>query len=226
MKGAADVTPVWLAASTDGFVARLGGGGGFGVTTAVAALLYNSSSDELGEEDRECGAESWSKGFIEPLFPELLVGCGISKTPPGCSGESHQACSSELGGGTTKKIRPLAGNEEYHIRFANGSWNVKATSFSSSFSSGRVDDTPWSNIFESAAFFTGSTMRTSARKICKERLSQGPWRIHNCDTPQRPDDDLIPSARHASKRTNPTDFHDRVYGLMESEVKVVNNYSC
>ena len=60
MEGAGDVTPLWLAASTDGFVARLGGGGGgsLGVTTAVAALLYSSSSDELGEEDRECEAES------------------------------------------------------------------------------------------------------------------------------------------------------------------------
>ena len=58
--GAGEVTPVWLAASIEGFVARLGGGGGggFGVTTAVAALLYSSSSEELGEEDRECGDES------------------------------------------------------------------------------------------------------------------------------------------------------------------------
>ena len=60
MGGAGDVALLWLAASTDGFVARLGGGGGgsFGVMTAVAALLYSSSSDEFGEEDRECGAES------------------------------------------------------------------------------------------------------------------------------------------------------------------------
>jgi len=60
MEGDGEVTPVCLVASTDGFVARLGGGGGagFGVTTAVAALLYSSSSDELGEEDRDCGAES------------------------------------------------------------------------------------------------------------------------------------------------------------------------
>lgn len=33
-------------------------------------------------------------------------------------------------------------SKHYHVRFADGSWNVKATSFSSSFSSGRVDDTP------------------------------------------------------------------------------------
>ena len=54
------VTALWLAASADGFVARLGGGGGGGfcVMMAVAALLYSSSSDELGEEDRECEAES------------------------------------------------------------------------------------------------------------------------------------------------------------------------
>jgi len=60
MEGPGGVTLVWLAASTEGFVARLGGGGGgsFGVSTAVAALLYSSSSEELGEEDRECGDES------------------------------------------------------------------------------------------------------------------------------------------------------------------------
>jgi hypothetical protein len=60
MQGADDGMSVWLAASTDGFVARLGGGGGgsFDVMTAVAALLYSSSSDEVGEEDREYGVES------------------------------------------------------------------------------------------------------------------------------------------------------------------------
>lgn len=60
MEGGGEVMPVWLAASADGFVARLGGGGGggFGVSTAVAALLYSSSSDEFGEDDRECGDES------------------------------------------------------------------------------------------------------------------------------------------------------------------------
>lgn len=60
VEGAGEVTPVWLAASANGFVTRLGGGGGgdFGVTTAVAALLYSSSSDEFGEDDREYGDES------------------------------------------------------------------------------------------------------------------------------------------------------------------------
>jgi hypothetical protein len=123
MGGPGEVMPAWLAASTEGFVARLGGGGGggFGVTIAVAALLYSSSSEELGEEDRECGAESKSKGFVEPLFPELLLGSGTSKTPPGCSGESHQAWSSELGGGTKKVLRHETGSEHYHVRFADGS---------------------------------------------------------------------------------------------------------
>ena len=56
-------------------------------------------------------------------------------------------------------------------------------------------------------------------------LSQGLWSVRECDTPQRPGGDLIPSAQHASKRSDPIDSRDIVYGLKESEVKVMNHYS-
>jgi len=131
---------------------RGGGGGGCLRMACVGAIgvcnenacVYSSSSDDEGE-DESGESEGESKGFVWRPRSKFCIS-EIGMTPPGWSEPSHQAVSSELGGG-----RP-----------PGSAGNIVFASFSSNFSPGSVATTLSSSSRDNVARLILSIIRISA----------------------------------------------------------------